>query len=341
MLFTHSASMCPALFMICSLFLLIAPATAMAKQVALVIGNGSYEYTRPLPNPIYDARALGNELTRLGFEVEVAQDLDRTSMGQALQRFARKMVGAEVALFFYAGHGLQIEARNYLVPIKAKLANVTDIDKQLVDVQRQIASMQNRAKVLLVFLDACRNNPIAEKVNMNGQAVGRGLAEMNFGGKDILIAYATSPGQVASDGKGLHSPFTKALLQHIGTRGVELQAMLLHVTKSVRQLTDSHQSPWVHGSLDDHVYLAGQPLSSGAADAADLNFWNAVKDSNDPADLMDYVHRYPGGHFVSVARRRYESLAKKYINKPRGPTEDQTPQRGGQSSVETVVTPDY
>lgn len=340
MLFISSISARLALLIVCSFFGIGTPAIALARRVALVIGNGAYQYTSPLANPAYDARTLGSELTRLGFEVEVAQDVDRTNMDQSLQRFARKMVGVEVALFFYAGHGLQIGSRNYLVPVGAKLTDVTDIGKQLIDVQRQIESMQNRAKVLLIFLDACRNNPIAENMKTHGQVVGHGLAEMRFGGRDILIVYATSPGEVASDGKGLNSPFTKALLEHIGRRGIDLQAMLLHVTKRVRQLTEYRQSPWVNGSLDDYIYLAGQPLSSQSVDAADLNFWNAIKDSKEPADLMDYLHRYPGGHFVNQARRRYDALAKEYSNKTRGSSEEQPPQRGGHSRVETVVTPD-
>ena len=243
--------------------LLIAGAQAHAeRRVALVVGNAHYVHANVLRNPDNDAEDVGELLKKLGFDVVVATDLDQQAFAQAIDDFGRRLDGADVGLFFFAGHGLQLDGKNYLVSTGAKLENefVIPAETMRLDVITQL--MESRAKVNLVFVDACRNNPLADRLRQNLVAenrsimLGRGLARIQPTGEDTLIAYSASPDQEAADGRGRNSPFTHALLQHMGEPGVEVSVMLKEVAAEVRRETDGKQRPQQLSDMSQTFYFA-------------------------------------------------------------------------------------
>jgi uncharacterized caspase-like protein len=225
-----------------------APAGAVERRVALVVGNGAYAETAALPNPPNDARAVAATLRDLGFEVLEATDLDHAGMQAALGGFADRLQGAAVGLFFYAGHGLQVAGENYLVPVDARLGREAQVRLQTLPLQTVLDTMEAEVPTRLVLLDACRDNPLAKVLKRSigasrSTAVGEGLAEVRAAA-GTLIAYATAPGQVALDGEGEHSPFTAALLEHIDTPGLEVRQVLGRVRGAVLDVTGDRQVPW-------------------------------------------------------------------------------------------------
>ena len=243
--------------------------TAFAeKRVALVIGNGAYINTTPLANPANDAGDMVAALKIAGFDVVQAVDADKRKIDQALRTFTEKMAGADVALFFYAGHGLQVGAQNYLVPIDAKLDRERDVDFEAVKLEFVLRQMEidREGKTSIVILDACRDNPLsrnlARTMGTRSTAIGRGLAAASTG-LGTFIAYATQPGNVALDGDGRNSPFTSALVKHMSIKGRNLPATMIEVRKDVVAATNGRQVPWDHSALTGDFYF--QP---GAATAA-------------------------------------------------------------------------
>ena len=206
-------------------------------RVALVIGNGAYKGATPLPNPPNDARALAKTLRGMKFEVTEGIDLDRAGMEKAVHEFLLKVPKASIALLFYAGHGIQIAHKNYLVPVDADATSMQSLMAGMTALDTILASLDDRIRTNIVILDACRDNPlvkkeIAENVISRSMKIGSGLAapgELGKGatiGAGTLIAFATAPGAVALDGAGANSPFSAALVRHISTPGLEVQQML-------------------------------------------------------------------------------------------------------------------
>ena len=240
-------------------FVLLALAMAgplAAERVALVIGNGAYGgEVSPLRNPGNDARAVAGKLRGLGFAVVQGLDLDEDAFWSKVEEFAAKTKGAEAALLFYAGHGVQVDGENYLIPVDAgSLESKADLRRatlKLDDVLEMMAGRKN-----LVFLDACRNNPLGRGLRSWGN--GRGLAAVSVEslGREFLIAYAAAKGQTAADGAGGNSPYTQALLKHLGTPGESVEDMLTKVTRDVAALTGRKQIPWRNSSLEDFFYFA-------------------------------------------------------------------------------------
>ena len=229
------------------------------RRVALVIGNSAYRFAPELPNPRNDAAAVGAALERLGFEVLAGQDLDGADMSRMLRDFGRRLEGADAGLFFYAGHGLQVGGGNYLVPVDAQLSSELDLEFEATDLNVVLRIMERASATNLVFLDACRDNPLAQNLARSmgatrSMAVGRGLARVESG-VGTLITYATQPGNVALDGDGLHSPFTEALVEHIEAPGIDVALMLRRVRQSVLDATDGQQVPWGHSSLTGEFYF--------------------------------------------------------------------------------------
>jgi uncharacterized caspase-like protein len=203
---------------------------AAESRVALVMGNTAYQHAPALANPLNDAVAMAAALRRLDFAVEEALDLDRRGMLEALRRFSGLLASADVGLFYYAGHALQVSGRNYLVPVDASLEREADLLFQAIDLALVLRLLEERPRTSIVVLDACRDNPLARSLarsmgRTRSQAVGRGLAAIESG-IGTLIAYATEPDDVALDGEGDHSPFTAALLDHIETPALEIRQML-------------------------------------------------------------------------------------------------------------------
>src|SRR5215470_312039 len=195
------------------------PAVA-AKRVALVIGNGAYQEAGTLNNPVNDAADMAKALTQMGFDAVLGLDLDRRGFDEKLRAFSRSLDDADAAVLFYAGHGLQVSGRNYLVPVDARLKSERDLDFESIGLDFILRQMESgrEGKTNIVFLDACRDNPLARNLarsmGTRSASVGRGLAEVHTG-VGTFIAYSTQPGNVALDGKGRNSPFAAALVRRV------------------------------------------------------------------------------------------------------------------------------
>lgn len=229
-------------------------------RVALVIGNGRYKFAPELLNPANDARDMAGALRDLGFKVIEGYDLDSAGMRAKIAQFGEQMPGATTTLFFYAGHGVQVAGRNYLVPTDSKLERPSALNVEAIDVNSILADMETEKRTNLVFLDACRNNPLTRSLvsalgRTRSAKVGQGLAQLNAG-IGTLITFATSPNTVALDGNGRNSPFTAALLHHIRTPDVEIRALLTRVRADVIKATNERQIPWDHSSLVGEFYFA-------------------------------------------------------------------------------------
>jgi uncharacterized caspase-like protein len=319
------------LSLICMLF--TAEAAKADRRVAFVVGNGAYKNVAQLPNPPIDAKAIASVLRNVGFEVVEGTNLTRDKMTEKLLDFGKKAQGADVAVFFYAGHGIAISGTNYLLPVDADIKSEMDVKLgAAINIDLTLDQTMSDAKVKLVFLDACRDNPFAAKIKSSASTrsvtVEKGLAEMKSG-EGTLIAFATGPGQTALDGQeGTNSPFTRALMAHITEPGVDIQAAMTEVRAQVNEETNKGQLPWGHTNLIGNVYLnpAAPPAPAvaaapGAAPAAvasisggaggtdvELEFWRSVKESNKPEELNAYLTSYPNGQFKSLALARIASL---------------------------------
>jgi hypothetical protein len=303
---------------------------AMAdRRVAFVVGNGAYKNTAPLPNPPIDAQSMARMLRNVGFDVVEGTNLTRDQMTDRLLEFGRKAQGAEIAVFFYAGHGIAVSGINYLLPVDADIKSEMDVKLgSTINVDVTLDQTMSDAKAKLVFLDACRDNPFAAKIRSFARSrtvnVQTGLAEMKSG-EGTLIAFATGPGQTALDGKeGTNSPFTRALLDNISKPGVEIQQAMTRVRAQVNEETNKSQLPWGHTNLIGSVYLNPvEAVTIGAAVAeapkkpastvsiasdVELEFWRSIKDSNKPEELNAYLTNYPSGQFKSLALARIAAL---------------------------------
>lgn len=235
-------------------------AAAAEKRVALVIGNSAYAHTTPLTNPLNDARDMVAALKRTGFDVVEALDADKLKLDGALRSFTDKLTNADVALFFYAGHGLQVGAQNYLVPVDAKLDRERDLEFEAVKLDFVLRQMEidREGKTTIVILDACRDNPLsrnlARSMGTRSAGIGRGLAAASTG-LGTFIAYSTQPGNVALDGDGRNSPFTAALTKHIAVKGRNLPSTMIEVRKDVVAATAGRQVPWDHSALTGDFYF--------------------------------------------------------------------------------------
>jgi Caspase domain len=245
----------------------ICSAAVAGDRLALVIGNGAYANAPRLANPANDAADIAQSLRSIGFEIVEGRDLDKRAMEQKIVEFGHKLDGASLALFFYAGHGLQVSGQNYLVPIDARLQRAGDLSFETINVNQVLAQMEVEKRVNLVFLDACRDNPLARSFartlgDTRSASVGRGLASIQ-GAVGTMIAYATQPDNTALDGAGRNSPFTAALVKHIATPGLEVRSMMTRVRADVLAATRDKQLPWDHSSLIGEVVLT--PASATAA----------------------------------------------------------------------------
>ena len=298
------------------------------RRVAFVVGNGAYKNVAQLPNPPIDAKAMASTLRNVGFEVIEGSNLTRDQMTEKLLDFGRKAQGSDVAVFYYAGHGIAVSGTNYLLPIDADIKS--EMDGKLgaaINIDLTLDQTMGDAKVKLVFLDACRDNPFAAKIKSNSAtrsvSVGSGLAEMKSG-EGTLIAFATGPGQTALDGQeGNNSPFTRALIDNITKPGVEIQQAMTSVRAQVNEETHKGQLPWGHTNLIGAVYLNPAPATQVANAAptatvaapaaavgseAEVEFWRSVKESNKAEELNAYVTAYPNGQFKALALARLAAL---------------------------------
>ena len=216
-----------------------AGASSGERRIALVIGNGSYE-SSPLRNPVNDARAMATALGEVGFEVTAIENADQTQMKRAIDDFGPALRDSRgVGLFYFAGHGMQVEGRNFLIPVGARVDAQQDVEYESVDAGRVMARMDAAgARVNIVILDACRNNPFAR--SFRSQA--KGLAQINAP-SGTLVAYATAPGSVAADGEGANGLYTEKLVRHICTPGLTIETVFKRVREGVQSASNRRQTP--------------------------------------------------------------------------------------------------
>jgi hypothetical protein len=246
------------------------------RRVALVIGNGAYSEAARLANPANDASAMAAVLQRLGFSTTVAVDVDRSAIIAAIDAFSGSLDSADIAFLYYAGHGIQIAGQNFLLPIDVDVSSERTLRYSALDIAEIVAEMELRAKVAIVVLDACRDNPFTAGIAENtptGRSVqpARGLAPMQLSGRGALVAYAAAAGAVASDGDGLNSPYAAALMSEIEAPGVEVGLMFRRAAGRVFKATDGKQQPELLVRLVDEVYLkpAAEMLTDDAAGKPD------------------------------------------------------------------------
>lgn len=230
-----------------------AEAPASQRRIALVIGNAAYA-GYPLRNPVNDARAMAAKLRALGFDVTEKENVDGLDLKVAIDTFGDRLKAGGVGLFYYSGHGAQFRGQNYLIPVDARLTNAVYAENSSVPAQQVLDDMARAGNTLnIVILDACRNDPFPSAT----KGLTRGLARMEAA-RGTLIAYATSPGETASDGSGRHSPYTAALLQHLSDPGVPVEQVFKRVAREVDHETTSEQTPWYTSSVLGDFYFAGR-----------------------------------------------------------------------------------
>ena len=302
------------------------PAPA-AQRVALVIGNASYAHAPPLANPLHDAADVGAALGRLGFAVTRLENVGDAAMRRGLKEFQRAASTSEIAVVFYAGHGIEVDRRNFLVPVDARLANDQDVEFEAVPLELLSRAAERASGLRLVILDACRENPFLATMQRAGvtRSIGRGLARVEPSG-ETLVAYAAKEGTVASDGTGRNSPYSEALLAHLERPGLEVGLMFRKVRDAVLASTGGRQEPFVYGSLSSRgVYFippadsypsggaatAGES-TAGAESVAEVQFWKSIESIREPsaqlAALTAYKSQYPYGVYVALADIRLKSL---------------------------------
>ena len=286
---------------------------ASEPRIALVIGNADYPRA-PLANPVNDARAVAARLTELRFRVTRLENASQEQMYAALRDFGDQLRGGGVGLFYYAGHALQVRGRNYLLPARAMIEREDEIIYRSVDTGQILDKMESaRNRVNVVILDACRNNPFGREF----RNVTPGLAVVDAP-YNTLIAFATAPGAVASDGSGSNGLYTQHLLASLARPGLRLEDMFKQVRTGVRQDSAGRQVPWENTSLEVDFFFDPTPGQTQAVAPAppdaltlELVFWDSVKGSTDPADYRAYLQRYPEGQFAALATNRLRALADK------------------------------
>ena len=290
----------------------VAPPGASARRVALVIGNGAYTSVPGLKNPPNDARDMAAMLRTLGFDVTSGVNLNQRDMKRLIREFGMKLKGGGSGLFYYAGHGVQSKGRNYLIPVDANIQSEAEVEDSGVDAALVLNFMDDAQNGLnIVIFDACRNNPFARSF----RSANDGLAQVDAP-TGTLIAYATAPGRVASDGSGQNGLYTSELLKQMRLPNVSITEMFMRVRAEVMKQTGNKQVPWEASSLVGSFYFSGGTTESAApvtasridANAFELSYWETIKSSTNPEDFKAYLTRYPNGQFADLANNRVKAL---------------------------------
>jgi uncharacterized caspase-like protein len=307
-------------FLAAALLLVCEPAWA-AKRVALIIGNSAYQNAPPLPNPVNDGAMIAATLKDAGFDVvDSRHDLPALEMRRMLRDFADSARDADIAVIYYAGHGMEVDGTNYLIPVDAKLERDTDVYDETLSLDRILVAAEPAKQLRLVILDACRDNPFAKnmKKTVALRSIGRGLAKIEPTSPNTLIAYSAKAGSTAADGDTKNSPFTIALAKHLTTPGLDVRRAFGFVRDDVLKATANRQEPFVYGSLGgDDVPLvpvparaaspASGPVPSPQADMRrDYEF--ALQIGNRAA-FSAFLAQYPDGFYASLAKLQLEKIA--------------------------------
>ncbi len=302
--------------LIFAIWLTCGPAHA-EKRVALVIGNSAYKSVPRLANPVSDAGLIGGMFKRAGFDaVDVKQDLSGAEMRKALREFGTRARDADVAVVYYAGHGMEVDGNNYLIPIDAALETDTDVYDEAFPLDRVLVSIEPAKQLRLVILDACRDNPFAKtmKRTVASRAIGRGLAKIEPTSPNTMIAFAAKAGSTASDGDSKNSPFATALADHLPKPGLDLRKAFGFVRDDVLKATSYKQEPFVYGSLggDDVALVPAKPAAAGPQanpqDSVRRDYELALQ-----AGLREaweaFLQAYPDGFYANLARVQLKKIA--------------------------------
>jgi len=304
-----------------ALLLLAQPALA-EKRVALIIGNSAYQNVPPLANPVNDGAVMSATFKSAGFDVvDYRQDLTARETRRALREFADASRDADIAVVYYAGHGIEVEGSNYLIPVDARLERDTDVYDETLSLDRILVAIEPARKLRLVILDACRDNPFSRIMQRTvaARSIGRGLAKVEPNSPNTLIAYSARAGSTAQDGDGKNSPFTLALSRHIATPGLDVRRAFGFVRDEVLKTTGNKQEPFVYGSLggEDVPLVPGAPRAAPQAaaaapapdpqDGARKDYELALQVGNKAA-LGAFLAQYPSGFYANLAKLQLDKL---------------------------------
>jgi hypothetical protein len=293
---------------------------AMAdKRVALVIGNSAYQKVTRLTNPANDSSAMAETLKNAGFDiVDLKRDLNVNEMRRALREFADKVRNADVAVVYYAGHGMEINGTNYVIPVDAVLERDLDAFDEAIPLDRILAVIEPARQLRLVILDACRDNPFNETMRrtIGSRAVARGLAKVEPASPNTLIAFAAKAGSTASDGDSQNSPFTAALVKYLARPGLDLRKAFGFTRDDVLKATNNKQEPFVYGSLggEDVSLVPASIVATPAISAPDSN--SSIRRDYELAERVgtrpvwdSFIRNYPAGFYTDLAKAQRDKLA--------------------------------
>src|SRR5712671_3848258 len=294
------------LFLAAALLLVCQPAFA-DKRVALVIGNSAYQNVARLPNPVNDGATIAATLKDAGFDVvDSRHDLPAAETRRVLRDFADRTRDADIAVVYYAGHGIEVDGSNYLIPVDAKLERDTDVYDEALSLDRVLLAIEPAKQLRLVILDACRDNPFAKtmKRTVASRAIGQGLAKVEPTSPNMLIAYSAKAGSTAADGDGKNSPFTVALAKHLTTPGLDVRRAFGFVRDDVLKSTGNRQEPFVYGSLGGNdvplVPARAAPEQSAVNPQAETrrDYELALQVGNKAA-MNAFLAQHPDGFYAS------------------------------------------
>nr|WP_256468890.1 caspase family protein [Bradyrhizobium sp. 76] len=293
-----------------------APAHA-ERRVALVMGNSAYKSVPKLSNPANDAASVGGMFKKSGFDwIDIRTDLNASEMRKALRDFGGRARDAEVAVIYYAGHGIELDGTNYLIPTDAALETDSDVLDETVALDRALFAVEPAKQLRLIILDACRDNPFSKtmKRTVAARAIGRGLAKVEPSSPNTMIAFAAKAGSTASDGDSKNSPFAAALVERLPTPGLDLRKAFGFVRDDVLKNTSYKQEPYVYGSLggDDVALVAAKPTATGPQaspdDAIRRNYELALQlGTRDGWDV--FLAQYPDGFYAGLAKGQLNKIA--------------------------------
>jgi len=328
--------------------------TVTPKRIALVVGNSSYTKIQSLPNPANDSKLMVQTLRELDFEVVAASDVDFIGMRRAVKAFGRKLRGAgkdAVGLFYYAGHGVQAQGANFLIPLGAEVEDEADLEIEAISASDVLAQMEAAGNTLnMVILDACRNNPYKAKLRSNS----RGLARVNAA-SGSLVAFAAAPGQVAADGAGDNSPYTKALVKAMKIPGLSVEQMFKKVRVSVEAQTNNQQTPWEESSLrgefyfnpnkaePEHPVVKQTPTSQTSRSEVDqaAREWETIQNTRSTAVLKAFIKRYPTSIFAEYARITLEEKIAAATRTKTAAVEKEKPSTLNRSTNPSIADPAF
>lgn len=283
---------------------------ASETRVALIIANSAYTGGAPaLPNPASDGRLMAGALKSVGFStVTLVTDANRLAMERALRSFAAVAERADVALVYYAGHGIESNGENYLIPVDAALSNDRDLEIEAVKLSTMTTMVEGARRMRIIILDACRTPPAGMRRTSASRSIGRGLAAIEPAG-DSLVVYSAKAGTVAADGSGTNSPFATALARRMVEPGREINLLFRKVRDDVLAATGKVQEPFTYGSLSSEQFYFVAPQAAGAVQDIESETWMICRDSRSPGPCDAYLKRFPTGRYAELARTRLSDSA--------------------------------